>query len=79
MTKRSDNMAMLNKINIDNDYFIGRVLEIDKTTREVSVHISQLMPAITSETSQVIQSQTTNNLKISGVDYNNTLKLRNSF
>jgi hypothetical protein len=75
---RGDSMAMLNKINMDN-YFIGRVLEINKTTREVSVHISQLMPAIASEASQVIQSQTTNNLKISGVDYSGTLKLRNSF
>ena len=67
-----------NKIDID-DYFIGKVLEIDRTTREISVHIPQLMPAIASEELQMSKIQTTTNTKISGLEYSNRISIRNSF
>jgi hypothetical protein len=79
MTKRGDIMVYLkNKIDID-DYFIGKVLEIDRTTREISVHIPQLMPAIASEELQMSEIQTTTNTKISGLEYSNRISIRNSF
>ena len=71
-------MAMLNKINID-DTFIGKVLEINRTTREVAVHLPQLMAGINAELPQSLSQQTNRNVKVSGIEFSDTIITRNSF
>jgi len=71
-------MALENKIERLNDYFIGTVLEININSREVAAFIPRLMPAIAGGKSYSATIVTSTNPKISGLDYTPTLRIRNS-
>jgi hypothetical protein len=59
-------------------YFIGEVLEIDRTTRRLSVYISKFMTGIAGDQQVSTSIQTTTVQNIEGVNYNTSIRIRNS-
>jgi len=71
-------MALENNIINFNDYFIGEVMGIDISTRKVAAYIPKLMTGLAAGSSYSTSISTTSNLNITGIDYTDTIKIRNS-
>jgi hypothetical protein len=71
-------MALQNNTFSFNGWFISDVLDIDFENRKLAVYIPKLMPALSGDSlvETEIPTSTTNN--ISGLVFNQTVKIRNS-
>jgi hypothetical protein len=67
----------VNSFNFD-DTVVGVVLDIDKDTRRVAVHIPKIMPAISEYTPYSRVVGTSNGTRVIGTEFNSTVKIRNS-
>jgi len=66
-----------NEVNLNN-FFIADVVEINPSTRRLAVYIPKLMPGIPNGASLSSNILTTNNPNVSGVNYTQTINIRNS-
>ena len=78
MNKRGDNVAIINKVSLD-DCVIGNVLDINTETRHIAVYIPKFMPGIAAGNSQVLSTRTnTSNVAVSNIEISSQIKTRNS-
>jgi hypothetical protein len=59
-------------------YFVGEVLDFDRQSRRVSVYMPKLMPGIGGDSQFSSQTQTSSNPNVSGLNYGQTVRVRNS-
>jgi hypothetical protein len=76
--KRGDGMAIENNNPSFTGYFIADVLEVDRSERKVSVYIPKFMPGMPGGQQVSSSVTTTTNPNITGLNYNTTIKIRNS-
>jgi hypothetical protein len=71
-------MAISNNYISFDEVLIGEVIEIDRASRKVAVYIYKMMAGISGESSFSTRISTTTNPNISGVQYTDSLTIRNS-
>jgi hypothetical protein len=72
-------MAIENNVANFNGFFIADVLAVDKTKRRLAVHIPKLMPGIANGAdARSADIPTSSNTIVDGINFSQTIKIRNT-